>query len=327
MISKIAKISLTQYIYYNYLCKNVIRNGNYKIYPEKNSCIQLSKKSKLILDGNLHLNINRYKGSRAEAYLAINGTGELHIKGNTRLRFGSTVQVNDGAKLEMGRFTCNANINIQCAESITIGDDCMFGRNVVVYDSSYHPTGTCSEDLSVSKITVYIGNHVWLGANAVVMQGTKIEDGSIVGTNACVSGTVPNNSFVAPHVDKASIAGMMWSRSMNQIDEALKYAPIVRGNSNNALQSAPLEVDSTDIVDCKIREKIMRTLENEFPDIDFNESETLLDDGIIDSLVAVSMFSVISEAFCIEIPFEEITKENFNSLHRLTELVTRILES
>lgn len=227
MISKILKINLIQFIYYNYLCKNVIRKKNCRIYPEKHSCIQLSKESKLILDGNLHFNANRYKGSKAEAYLRLNGAGVLHIKGETKIRFGSTIQVNDGGELEMGRFTCNANINIQCAKKIVVGDDCMFGRNVMVYDSSYHPTGTNMNNLKITIMPVKIGNHVWIGTNAVILQGSTINDGCIIGTNASISGKIAKNSLVLPKIDKDCIPGKMWARSMDRKEEALAYAPVV----------------------------------------------------------------------------------------------------
>ncbi|UKI38528.1 MAG: hypothetical protein L6V93_05400 [Clostridiales bacterium] len=69
-----------------------------------------------------------------------------------------------------------------------MGEDCMIGRNALIYDSAYHPTGTTIASMSVSQSPVHIGNHVWLGANSVIMQGSDIGDGSIIGTNACVSG-------------------------------------------------------------------------------------------------------------------------------------------
>lgn len=321
MISKILRYDLLKYVYYNYFCKNVVKNGNYKIYPERHSVINLSKNSKLILDGNLFLNVKRYKGSKAEAYLCLRGKGILHIKGETRIRFNSTIQVDDGAKLEMGRFTCNANINIQCASDIVIGDDCMFGRNVVVYDSSYHPTGTSKDDLSVSKVPVHIGNHVWLGANVTIMQGTTIADGSVVGTGVCISGNIPNNSFVAPKFDKPSMAGMMWARSMNAIEEAMPYAP----------KTVVVEEKQQEIVldneNDEVKTKILNFLAKSFPDIDFEASETLLDDGIIDSLIAVTMVTSVADEFEIEIPFEEITKDNLNSLKNFTALITKILNN
>lgn len=43
---------------------------------------------------------------------------------------------------------------------------------------------------------VIIGNGVWLGANAVIVPGLKIGDGSIVAAGAVVTKDVPTNSIV-----------------------------------------------------------------------------------------------------------------------------------
>ena len=68
----------------------------------------------------------------------------------------------------------------------------------------------------------------------------------------------------------------------------------------------------------------MEILENLHPEIDFNTSETLIDDGLIDSFDIVTIISEINEEYDVVIPAEEIVPENFNSAKALYSLIQRL---
>ena len=72
-----------------------------------------------------------------------------------------------------------------------------------------------------------------------------------------------------------------------------------------------------------MREKLLALLREEYPDIDFDESDELVDDGILDSLTVVGVISAISDEFNVEIPYEEIIPENFNSIDAMAELIEK----
>ena len=72
-----------------------------------------------------------------------------------------------------------------------------------------------------------------------------------------------------------------------------------------------------------MREKLLALLREEYPDIDFEESDELVDDGILDSLTVVGVISAISDEFNVEIPYEEISPENFNSIDAMAELIEK----
>ena len=61
-------ISLTKYIYYNYFCKNIVRQGKNKIVPYKNSVLDLSKNARIYLSGtnNIVLGYNKLKNSKVK---------------------------------------------------------------------------------------------------------------------------------------------------------------------------------------------------------------------------------------------------------------------
>lgn len=72
-----------------------------------------------------------------------------------------------------------------------------------------------------------------------------------------------------------------------------------------------------------MKEKIYTLLTEEFPDIDFNETG-LIDNGILDSINLVEIISCLSMEFGVEIPYEEIIPDNFNSVQEIADLLERI---
>jgi acetyltransferase-like isoleucine patch superfamily enzyme len=50
---------------------------------------------------------------------------------------------------------------------------------------------------SVSSSAVTIGSNVFIGARAIILKGTHIGDGAVVGAGSVVTGDVPANRIVA----------------------------------------------------------------------------------------------------------------------------------
>ena len=74
----------------------------------------------------------------------------------------------------------------------------------------------------------------------------------------------------------------------------------------------------------ELEEKILEMLTDEFPDVDFEGSESLVDDGILDSLTVTGIIAALSMEFGITIPYEEIVEENFNSIAGLAAMVEKL---
>ncbi len=73
-----------------------------------------------------------------------------------------------------------------------------------------------------------------------------------------------------------------------------------------------------------MEEKILALLNEEYPEIDFESSDALVDDGILDSLTITGIIANLTMEFGIQIPYEEIVEENFNSIHGLAAMVERL---
>ena len=124
--------------------------------------------------------------------------GELHIGSGFKMRDGAKLRVRRGAKCSMGR---NVSINsgnvINCQSSITLGDDVILSPNVQIYDHDHDYA--CQGGVAAGRFItgpVEIGSNVWIGANCVILRGTKIGDGCVIGANTVVKGEIPANSVV-----------------------------------------------------------------------------------------------------------------------------------
>lgn len=97
------------------------------------------------------------------------------------------------AKIEIGdNCFLNHNCSITAMESITIGNGCTFGNNVVIVDHDHdYYTGK-----GFSTSSVYIGKHVWVGANTVILQGSNIGDHCVIAAGSVIKGCVPPNTLV-----------------------------------------------------------------------------------------------------------------------------------
>ena len=59
------------------------------------------------------------------------------------------------------------------------------------------------------------------------------------------------------------------------------------------------------------------------PNVDFENEDALVDDGILESLDIITIIAEIADKYDVIIPSDEITSDNFNSAEALYELVRR----
>ena len=73
-----------------------------------------------------------------------------------------------------------------------------------------------------------------------------------------------------------------------------------------------------------MEEKNYELLSEEFPEIDYKESDTLVDAGILDSLTITGIIATLTMEFGITIPYEQIIEDNFNSIAGLAKMVEKL---
>ena len=132
---------------------------------------------------------------------------------DTRLSFSKTSQVRFGghlvsdgrlvivtgqnARLTVGERTYfNEGTMISCLESVSIGAGCRFGPNVKVFDNDHKFSARDGVSQEHETTPITIGNHCWLGANVIILRGSKIGDNCVIGAGCVVKGTIPAGSLV-----------------------------------------------------------------------------------------------------------------------------------
>lgn len=143
---------------------------------------------------------NRIKG----AHFSVGRAGELLIIGddsfisfgkNNVLRNNVSIRIT-GGKIILGNNTfINDNCCIVSRKSISIGDDCLIGQNVCIYDNNHVYRGR----LPVNKQGFYkseikIGNNVWVGSNVTILPGVTIGDNVVIAAGSIVNKDIPSNS-------------------------------------------------------------------------------------------------------------------------------------
>lgn len=184
--------TLWKNIYYNLFSKQVssaILDGKF-IIIYRHCIIKINKSAKINLNGILLFGRKRIKGSRLESRLLVEEGAVLSCGGGT-INYGADIEVFPNAILELGKgIAFNINSTIICGENIKIGDDVCFGRNVTVRDNSGEHF--MSRRTYKNKRSVTIGQHSWITEQSIVMPGSKIGVGVIVGAGSMVSGKLPN---------------------------------------------------------------------------------------------------------------------------------------
>ena len=71
-------------------------------------------------------------------------------------------------------------------------------------------------------------------------------------------------------------------------------------------------------------EELLNILKNINSDIDYENEEALIDDGLLDSLDVVALVSELNDFYNIEIELDDLGPENFNSIKAILELVNRL---
>ncbi len=73
-----------------------------------------------------------------------------------------------------------------------------------------------------------------------------------------------------------------------------------------------------------VKEQINSILKELKPNKNLEEIDNIIDGAYLDSFEIMNLIMMLSETFGIEIDFEEITAENFNSLDAITAMVERL---
>lgn len=125
-----------------------------------------------------------------------------------RILMGDKVRIYPGARLECGpegsiifgdNISIGPNVNITAYREIKIGCGTTISANVFITDMDHDISDTSRSVMDTKNIvkTTLIGENSFIGANVVILAGTELRSGVVIGANSTVRGTFGPNEIVA----------------------------------------------------------------------------------------------------------------------------------
>lgn len=104
----------------------------------------------------------------------------------------------------------NVKTIIRCDHEIQVGNYCMFGPNVKLWDTKNHPMSISARERQAKEICqktvdsyeaggspIIIEDNVWLCMDVTVLSGVRIGYGSVIASGSVVTKDIPPKSFAA----------------------------------------------------------------------------------------------------------------------------------
>ncbi len=96
--------------------------------------------------------------------------------------------------------------------TIRIGRDCLIGDDVLCMTSDMHAIVDVATSQRINPPgDIHVGDKVWVGAEAVILKGTTIGNGSIIAIRSVVMGEVPDNAMMLGYPARLVRSGVTWS--------------------------------------------------------------------------------------------------------------------
>jgi acetyltransferase-like isoleucine patch superfamily enzyme len=97
------------------------------------------------------------------------------------------------------------NTHIVALNHVEIGNNVLIASKVFISDTNHGTySGSCQStpyekpaNRLLDKKSTYIGDNVWIGENVVILAGSEVNSGAIIGANSIVNGKVDKNTIVA----------------------------------------------------------------------------------------------------------------------------------
>lgn len=139
----------------------------------------------------------------ASIFLGENVTIKSSFLSNLIGLYSRTIIVtrNKDAKITIGNNVGISGATIYARNSIEIGDNTLIGGNTKILDNDFHPLeiearNNDDKDKILTK-PIKIEENCFVGCNCIILKGTQLGKGCIVGAGSVVSGEFENNSVIA----------------------------------------------------------------------------------------------------------------------------------
>jgi len=150
---------------------------------------------------------------------------KIYMRGDHhQLKIGKQVNVGGGSfwfedeycTIVLGDYTTVESAHLAVTEPrrrIILGEDCMLATNIEIRTGDSHSITDVNTGKRINPPgDVVLENHVWIGANAVILKNVTIGTNSIVATNSVVTKNIPSSSVSAGQPAQVVKSGVSWLR-------------------------------------------------------------------------------------------------------------------
>lgn len=123
--------------------------------------------------------------------------GKVIFHSTAYLGLGTRISVNPNAVLNLGQgFNITAKSTLLVEKEISFGKGCLLSWDILVMDTDFHPIYSAKGNLLNPASAVRVGDNVWIGCQALILKGSMIPSGSVIGARAKVSGFLATENTV-----------------------------------------------------------------------------------------------------------------------------------
>ncbi len=149
-------------------------------------------------------------GNKQSTYWQIGKNATVIFRGDAILGKGTQIIAN--GVLEFGDdFFCNANCIINSGNDVTFGSKCILGWNVTVMDGDGHSIHKQGDPVTVHPYPyIYVGNHVWIASEAMLLKGAFVQEHSVVAAKGCVTRKFEKDSLLVGGFNRILSENICW---------------------------------------------------------------------------------------------------------------------
>jgi len=119
--------------------------------------------------------------------------GGLNYSDGFRAKGGCRINITNGSVNIGKNVYFNYNVSLACRKKISIGDNTMFGPNVMVFDHNHATPVQYDNRNRYTSSAVSIGKNVWIGAGSIILEGVTIGDNAVIAAGSIVTKDVRSN--------------------------------------------------------------------------------------------------------------------------------------